>query len=154
VYGTGIPSNIPKISSPEFNAIDTMITAWQNSRQVKGLSQHLKSTNQLIYFLRRLPDTMSIEEMRTLDAEFGFTESGNAEIQTAWYTSAIRNNYTAANTAIEKFLTEVGRRKFLRPLYGEMIRTAAGKEWAKRIYAKARSNYHPVAYNTIDAMLK
>lgn len=154
VYGTGIPSNIPPIVSPEFNAIDTIITKWNHDRQAKGLSQQLKSTNQLMYFLRQLPDTISIEDMTALDTEFKFTRSGNAEIQTLWYTTAIRNKYKPAEKYVEEFLTEVGRRKFLRPLYGEMIKTPAGKEWAKRIYAKARANYHPVAYNTIDAMLK
>ena len=118
------------------------------------MSQRLRSTNQLIYFLRGLPDTMYVTDMAALDTEFKFTQSGNAEIQTEWYVLAIRNNYRAADPYIEKFLVEVGRRKFLRPLYGEMIKTPAGKEWAKRIYIKARPNYHPVAYNTIDAMLK
>ena len=92
--------------------------------------------------------------MSAIDAAFKFSQSGNAEIQTEWYVLAIRNNYKAANPYIEKFLTSVGRRKFLRPLYGEMIKTPAGKEWARKIYAKARPNYHPVAYNTIDEMLK
>lgn len=154
VYGTGIPSNIPPVVSPEFNAIDTIITKWQQDKQVKGLSQRLKSTNQVIYFLRELPDTISVADMTALDAEFKFTQSGNAEIQTLWYTTAIRNKYKPAEKSIERFLTEVGRRKFLRPLYGEMIKTPEGKEWAKRVYAKARPNYHPVTYNTIDAMLK
>ncbi len=154
VYGTGIPSNIPPVVSPEFNAIDTIIANWQQNKQVKGLSQQLKSTNQLVYFLRQLPDTISITDMTALDAEFKFTQSGNAEIQTLWYTTAIRNKYKPAEKNIEKFLTEVGRRKFLRPLYGEMIKTPEGKAWAKKIYAMARPNYHPVAYNTIDAMLK
>jgi leukotriene-A4 hydrolase len=154
VYGTGIPSNIPAVISPEFNAIDTIVFNWQLNKQVKGLSKQLKSTNQLVYFLRKLPDSISIADMTALDIEFKFTQSGNAEIQTLWYTAAIRNKYKPAEKNIEKFLTEVGRRKFLRPLYGEMIKTPEGKEWAKKIYAKARANYHPVAYNTIDAMLK
>jgi leukotriene-A4 hydrolase len=154
VYGTGIPSNIPKASSPEFNAIDTILAGWKSTKQVKGLSQRLKSTNQLIYFLRGLPDTMTVRDMSAIDAEFRFTQSGNAEIQIEWYVLAIRNNYTMANPYIEKFLTEVGRRKFLRPLYGEMIKTPGGKAWARKIYEKARPNYHPISYNTIDAMLK
>lgn len=154
VYGTGLPSNITKISSPDFNAIDTMIAGWQNTKQAKGFGQRLISTNQLIYFLRGLPDSMNVADMASIDAEFKFSRSGNAEIQTEWYVLAIKNKYTVANPYIEKFLTEVGRRKFLRPLYGEMIKTPEGKEWARKVYAKARPNYHPVSYNTIDAMLK
>ena len=92
--------------------------------------------------------------MTDLDAIFKFTSSGNAEIQAAWYTLAVRNEYEPAYPNIEKFLIEVGRRKFLVPLYKEMIKTPEGKVWAKKIYLKARPNYHSVAYNSIDELLK
>ncbi len=154
VYGAGIPNNIPPAVSPQFSAIDTIIANWQKSKQVNGLSQQLKSTNQLLYFIRQLPPSITAADMSLLDKEFKFSQSGNAEIQTAWYTWAIQKQYQPAYSYIESFLSSVGRRKFLRPLYGEMIKTAEGKAWAKKIYATARANYHPVAYTTIDAMLK
>jgi leukotriene-A4 hydrolase len=75
-------------------------------------------------------------------------------VQAAWYVVAIAHEYKPAYSYIEKFLTEVGRRKFLRPLYKQMIKTPEGKAWAKRIYAKARPNYHPVSYTTFDELLK
>ena len=84
--------------------------------------------------------------------EFNFTNSGNAE--SALYTLAIHNLYIPAKRNIEKFLTSVGRRKFLRPLYKEMIKTPEGKKWARGVYLKARANYHPVAYTTIEEILK
>ena len=92
--------------------------------------------------------------MAAIDQEFKFTASGNAEIQAAWYALAIRKEYRPANSQIEKFLTEVGRRKFLIPLYKEMVKTPEGKEWAKSIYAKARPNYHSVSYHSVDEILK
>lgn len=154
VYGAGIPGNIPPAVSPQFSAIDTIIANWQKTKQLVGLSQQLKSTNQLLYFIRQLPATITADNMASLDKEFKFSQSGNAEIQTAWYTWAIQKQYRPAYPYIESFLSSVGRRKFLRPLYGEMIKTAEGKAWAKKIYTRARANYHPVAYSTIDAMLK
>jgi hypothetical protein len=48
----------------------------------------------------------------------------------------------------------MGRRKFLKPLYTELAKTPEGLEMARRIYAKARPSYHPVAYTTIDEILK
>jgi len=154
VYSAGIPGNIPPAVSPEFNTIDTILLNRTFISQAAGLSNRLTATNQRLYFLRRLPEDITAAEMALLDNEFHFSQSGNAEIQTAWYTWAIRKQYRAANPYIETFLNNVGRRKFLRPLYGEMIKTPEGKAWAKKIYATARGNYHPVAYTTIDAMLK
>ena len=154
VYGPGLPSNVPPTVSMQFSAIDSSIAKWQQTKSLAGLNQKIKSTNQLLYFIRHLPGSITATDMAAIDKEFKFTESGNSEVQTAWYTLAIRHQYEPAYPYLETFLTNVGRRKFLRPLYGELIKTPEGKEWAKRIYAKARGNYHPVSYTTIDAMLK
>ena len=55
--------------------------------------------------------------------------------------------------ALEKFLTRIGRRKFLEPLYKSMASTEEGLEKAKEIYAKARGNYHYISFETIDKVL-
>ena len=54
---------------------------------------------------------------------------------------------------IESFLINTGRRKFLSPLYNEMIKTKEGKQRALEIYRQARPNYHFVATNTFDKLL-
>ena len=92
--------------------------------------------------------------MEQLDKQFHFTDCGNSEILCQWLELCIRSNYTAADISLEKFLTSVGRRKFLKPLYAALIETPAGKEKAKAIYAKARPGYHSVSSGTIDEMLQ
>ncbi|HEX8334353.1 MAG TPA: M1 family metallopeptidase [Segetibacter sp.] len=153
VYQPGIPANIPPTGSADFQAIDTVLTSWRNTTPV-GLNKNINSSNELLYFLSHLPADLTTVEMAQLDKEFKFTQAGNAEVQCAWYTLALRHQYKPAYANIKKFLTEVGRRKFLLPLYKELIKTPEGKTWAKQIYAKARANYHPVSYLTIDELLK
>lgn len=92
--------------------------------------------------------------MTSLDRQFNFTNSGNAEVQCDWYVLAVRHQYKVAYPQVKKFLTEVGRRKFIVPIYKELLKSEHGKKMAKQIYAKARANYHPVAYQTIDDLLK
>jgi hypothetical protein len=92
--------------------------------------------------------------MAELDAAFKFSESGNAEILHAWLLRVIARQYKPAYPALEKFLTSMGRRKFLKPLYTELAKTPEGMELARRIYARARPSYHPVSYATIDEILK
>jgi hypothetical protein len=65
----------------------------------------------------------------------------------------ITNKYTDAYPKLEEFLVNVGRRKFLKPLYAELVKTDEGKKIAIDIYTKARPNYHSVATGTMDAML-
>ena len=154
IFKPGLPDNALKVQSARFQAIDELLKKFEASGNVSGLSDVKRSTNELLYLIRHLPESISIPQMSALDREFRFTQSGNSEIQAAWYVLAIRKKYKAAYPEIEEFLTEVGRRKFLTPLYKEMIKTPEGKEWAKEIYRKARPNYHSVSYQSIDELLQ
>ena len=61
---------------------------------------------------------------------------------------AIRNRYEPAYPRLEEFLIEVGRRKYVKPLYEAM-----DMKQAAEIYEKARPGYHPITQATIDAIL-
>jgi leukotriene-A4 hydrolase len=50
-------------------------------------------------------------------------------------------------------LVNVGRRKFLTPLYTALVENGMAAE-AKSIFAEAKANYHSVSYNTIEGVLK
>jgi hypothetical protein len=67
---------------------------------------------------------------------------------------SIKNKYSAADARLEEFLTTIGRRKFVRPLFDELAKTPEGMNRAKEIYAKARSGYHPITQASVDTILK
>jgi hypothetical protein len=85
---------------------------------------------------------------------FNFTKSGNSEIAFQWLMMSIKQNYKAADPRLEEFLTTIGRRKFVRPLFAELAKTPEGTIRANAIYAKARSGYHPITQASVDAILK
>jgi len=153
IYNPGLPAGMPLAVSNQFNFIDSVINAWKDGVKPEGLKDNLQSANEQLYLIKRLPQNLSVADMTKIDQEFGFTQSGNAELNAAWFLHAIRNQYTVANPAIERFLTRVGRRKFIIPLYTEMAKTVEGRSWAKKVYKQARPNYHSVSYNTIDEIL-
>ena len=153
IYQPGLPTNSPTPSSEKFTILDSLISQWKKSGDISVLNTNF-STNEALYLIGHLPSDITLKEMSDLDNTFKFTASGNSEIQAAWYTLAVRMKYLPAYSNIEMFLTNVGRRKFLMPLYKEMVKTPEGKEWAKRIYSKARPNYHSVAFSSVDEILK
>lgn len=153
IYQPGLPTNSPTPSSEKFTILDSLISQWKKSGDISVLNTKL-STNEALYLISHLPSDITLKQMSDLDNTFKFTASGNSEIQAAWYTLAVRMKYLPAYSNIEMFLTNVGRRKFLMPLYKEMVKTPEGKEWAKRIYSKARPNYHSVAFSSVDEILK
>lgn len=154
IYAPGLPEAHPVPQSERFKAVNQQVARWMDGSAPADLAGTADwSSHEWLQFLRQLPDTLSLERMDELDAQFRFTKSGNAEIQAAWFELAIRNRYTDAYSALEAFLTRVGRRKFLRPLYRLMAETEEGKTMAKAIYEKARPNYHSVARGTVDQLL-
>ncbi len=154
IYGPGIPENVPVIHSDELVKVEKAAENFQNGTQKSsGLDTAGWTTHHWLYFLRRLNEETGKEKLIDLDNAFKLTNSGNSEILCDWFQLCIDNGYTTAYPAMESFLVRVGRRKFLTPLYKRLVKTEEGKEWALRVYAKARPGYHSVATNTIDAVL-
>lgn len=150
---TGLPSEVPTPDSKRFKQVDQLLTGWQAEKSLDKSAAATWSTHEWLHFLKNLPDELTPEQIKALDAFGKFTQSGNAEIITAWGVISIRNNYQPMYPKIEDFLIHTGRRKFLSPLYNELIKTDEGKKRAKAIYDKARPNYHFVATNTFDKLL-
>ncbi|HEX6158647.1 MAG TPA: M1 family metallopeptidase [Thermoanaerobaculia bacterium] len=153
VHTAGIPVNAPQPQSDAFRRVEGQVQAFLTGARAKDLATENWSTHEWIHFLRRLPTRMRIEQMHELDAAFRFTDSGNSEILHEWLLNAIEQDYEPAWDALERFLLKQGRRKFLKPLYQKLAETPAGKERARRIYARARPMYHAVSYRTIDQIL-
>ncbi len=153
MFAPGLPDNCPVPQSDEFDKVEQQISIWKQGTPAYDLNTDNWTTHHWLHFLRHLPQPMTEGQMTELDRAFHFTASGNAEILFAWFMNVIRNQYQPAYDELEEFLTKVGRRKFLRPLYEELAKTKAGLRKARRIYEIARAGYHPVSYHTIDEIL-
>ncbi len=152
VFGTGLPDSFPKVHSTELEKaakVAADFLAGNGLTDPQGWTTH-----HWVYFLRQMPSKLTLAQMDELDRHFRFTESGNAEILCQWLELSIRSGYKKADPALEHFLTSVGRRKFLRPLYAALAETPEGKERARQIFAKAKPGYHSVSVVTIDEMLR
>ena len=66
---------------------------------------------------------------------------------------AVAANYEPAFARLEEFLNSVGRRKFLKPLYSELMKTPAGRERAPPDLCGGAPGYHPIAQATIDGIV-
>ena len=126
---------------------------WRTGTPAKELDTKTWTTHEWLHFLRGLPPDMDDQAMRDLDSAFGFTATGNSEILAAWLEHCIAFDHEVAFERLDEFLSSVGRRKFLVPLYRRMQETEKGRIMAQNIYAHARPNYHSVSVNTLDELL-
>jgi len=154
IRSEGLPADVPKPDAKRFEKVDQLIASWEVEKKLDRRTAESWSTHEWLHFLKNLPAKLSRQQMEELDHFGEFSASGNAEIISAWGVIAIRNNYEKMFPKIEDFLVNTGRRKFLTPLYQELLKTEAGKERARKIYKKARPNYHFVATNTFDNLIE
>ena len=154
IYAPGLPSNAPQIISERFVAVEKEVEKFNAGAAPSALASKNWSTHETMHFINLLPRNLSIDKMKELDATFHYTGIANSEIAAVWYILALQTHYTQANAAIEEFLMRVGRRKFITPLYKQMMKTEEGKKFAKAIYAKARPGYHSLAQDRLDAIVK
>lgn len=151
IYGTGLPESLPKVVSKRFMGVEQALAQWKNGNFSFDTASW--SSHEWVYFIKKLPENISPESMIQLDQAFHFTQSGNAEILGVWFVHCARQWYEPSFQALEQFLVHTGRRKFLMPIYGELIKKEHGKALALEIYQKARSNYHFVATNSLEKLL-
>jgi len=153
VYETGLPDNHPKIESEKFNLVESEMKKWLDGRPINSINSDEWSTHEWLHFINSLPEDLELNTIEELDEEYSFTQSGNCEILAAWFQITIRSEYREADKAVEDFLVNVGRRKFLTPTYKALLARDSTKVMARDIYEKARGNYHSVSTGTMDELL-
>jgi hypothetical protein len=150
----GLPTDAPRDDSPAMARVDAQRDRFAQGAPAAALDTKGWVTQQWERFIQGLPDSVPLERLAELDKAFGFTASHNSEILCDWLVVAIRRHYKAADARLSQFLMDVGRRKFLKPIYTELAKTPEGLEKARAIYTKARPRYHAVSTGTIDKILK
>jgi leukotriene-A4 hydrolase len=155
LYKPGLPDNAPIPRSDALQLVEQQATAFAGGAVVaSSIKADQWTTQEWQHFLTSLPQQLTAMQLADLDRTFGLTNRGNSEVLFAWLRLAIRHRYEPAVPALERFLTAQGRRKFLRPLYEDLMKTDWGKAEAKRIYERARPLYHSVATTTLDPIVR
>ncbi len=153
VYAPGIPANIPLVKSDKMEKVKATAEDWSSrKKKTSQISWSEWSYQEKVYFLNEI-EVENIDRMKELDKAFSISNTNNNEVLFSWLMRAVKIKYTASYPRLEEFLTTVGRRKFVAPLYEELVATDQ-IPLAKDIYAKARPSYHAVTTETIDKLLK
>jgi len=153
------PGLLPDAPQPHAAALDAVASAARSVARGELPARRLDargwSPQHWIFFLRSLPlaEVDAIRVLGDLDLAFHLTDSGNNEVLGEWLVLAARHGYRAADARMERFLLEVGRRKYLTPIYSALLATAAGQQLARAVYPRARVGYHAITRRSLDALL-
>jgi aminopeptidase N len=173
IFQAGIPKNCIRIESQRFKEMRSLAKkfaegndifepktsyepipkSWRKKRVTKQIKRSDFSTQEWVEFIRALPKTITPERLAIADAYMNFSRWGNAEVMTEWYVLSIKSNYKPAFLPMEQFIAQVGRRKYLLPIYSELNQTAENRLLALSIFDYAKFNYHYVSKSSIEKLL-
>src|SRR5208282_5073733 len=105
-------------------------------------------------YLGRLPRPTPRDTVEALDAAFHLTATRNADVLVAWLVPALSAAYAPALARSEAFLGEVGRMKYLKPLYAALLAREETRPRAEACFRRYRSRYHSIAAAGLESLLR
>lgn len=153
-YAPGLPATAVAPQSPRLAQLDATAAAFA-ARGPAALGDTTGwNTAERVHVLQGLPRKLPAARLAQLDQAMDLSRTGNSEVRFAWLRLAVANRYEPAVPQLEAFLTSMGRRKFVLPLFTDLMGQGQwGKTLAQRIYATARPGYHTVTVGSVDKVV-
>jgi len=153
IFAPGLPANVAKPDPAAFTEVDRAVNAYAEEGTIPAAYAGWTAAEQM-RFLDNIPKERSAAQLAALDSALGLSGTGNNEILFLWLELALANRYEPAVPQAEEFLAEVGRAKFVRPLFKVLWDQGDwGRAHAERIYAKTRAGYHAVTRAGVDRIV-
>jgi leukotriene-A4 hydrolase len=154
VYQPGLPANVARPDPAAFAAVDEAVAAFGRGSAPDAATFNGWTTAERLRFLNRLPRELSADQLMLLDRRLGLNTAGNNEVLFAWLNLALANRYQPAVEPAERFLANMGRRKFVLPLFTTLWGEGEwGRAIARRVYARTRPSYHAVTTTSVDRVV-
>ena len=155
IYEPGLPASAPAAVSSRLQEVVNLAGKWERGElEASAIDTSSWRTQEWLEFLQVLQRPVGTDRLLALDAAFRFTRSGNYEVLHEWLLMAIKSGYEPAYPRLERFLLQVGRTRYIRPLYEELMKSPEGRQKAQRIYAAARAGYHPITQTALDKVVR
>ncbi|KAG2400997.1 Leukotriene A-4 hydrolase-like protein [Vigna angularis] len=152
--GTGIPPDAYEPDSTIYKQIVSLANEFKNGRIPREDEVADWQGLQWELYLENLPEPIEASQLVELDSRYKLAESKDYEVKTAFLKWAISCGCKTYYNEVEKTLKEVGRIKYLRPLYTALMSgNEDDKVFAKTVFSEARESYHPIAQSVVEGIL-
>ncbi|XP_039132253.1 leucine aminopeptidase [Dioscorea cayenensis subsp. rotundata] len=153
--GTGIPPDAFEPVSTIYTKIVSLANEFKQGRMPRDDEVADWNGQEWELYLENLPKPSEASQLAALDARYRLAESKDWEVKVAFLQLAISSGCITYFDEVEKALKQVGRMKYLRPLYTALVKGSGEGEkmLAKRIFTEASESYHPIARSVVDSIL-
>jgi hypothetical protein len=149
LHESGVPDNAPVTVSRRISAIEEL----EGSLPPDELARGWNPIEWQLY-IESLPRPLDLQMCQELDSRFHLSESHNYDVLAPWLERCIEAGYQPALRRVEHVLAEVGRMKYLRPLYRALAQRSDSRQLAVEYFERFERGYHPIARGTVERVLR
>ncbi|KAG2534244.1 leucine aminopeptidase-like [Panicum virgatum] len=154
VEGTGIPPDAMEPDSATYKKICALAAEFKSGKLPSEDEVADWSGQEWELYLENLPTDVEASQVTALDERYKLSESRDYEVKVAFLQLAIPTGCKCYFNEVEKCLKQVGRMKYLRPLYSSLAKCSSEEKMlAQRIFSEAQEFYHPIARSVVEAIL-
>jgi hypothetical protein len=154
LYQPGLPEEAVIAESASLQQAASLAVQWAEGRaSLESVPMADWSPHAVVNFINSLPDELSNEQLQELDAQLGFSASGNAEIGRSWFIQVAIRRFEPAYDAMQGFLLRHGRMRLVVPVYDQLVKNGQDQALAEEIFAEAKSGYHPITIMAAQSVL-
>ena len=155
IYEAGVPKNAYPIASERIEKVDQWVEAYQlDPSMMKNMPWKEWMYQEQYRFLTKVK-FKSVDALHDFDAQWQVSKTGNKEILFAWLLQTIEmgDRSKESITVLNQFLSSVGRRKFISPLY-KSLKVHGRQPEAVKYMEQYEKTYHSVTRQTVWGILK
>lgn len=153
-YNPGLPPK-PNFDTSLVDVCYELSSKWENmkSKEFEPKVQDIRgwAANQIVVFLDKVQEFaqgLDKSETQLMQSIYGFANSGNAEVVARYFMVALKAKDDSVYKPTTKLLGNVGRMKFVRPLY--RLLSAADRSLAIETFEKNSDFYHPICRGQVE----
>ncbi len=153
VDGPGMPDNEIPVEGAAVEQLRQLAAGWSDGARPDAETIKSWSATELQLYLQDLPRQLDEAQCRWLDETFSLDGQGNYEVLVEWLTIAAGSAYEPSRPRVRKVLTDVGRMKYLKPLYLALKNNESTLKLAREVFAAVKDSYHPLSKGAIEGLL-
>ncbi|KAL1207037.1 Leucine aminopeptidase [Cardamine amara subsp. amara] len=155
IVGVGIPEDAYEPVSNIYTNIISLAKEFKEGRMPSENEVAEWNGQEWELYLENLPKSCEPSQVVALDKRYRLAESKDYEVKVSFLQLAITSKCREYHGEVEKTLKEVGRMKYLRPLFTALAQAGGTeeKQLAKQVFAEARETYHPIAQGVVESIL-
>ena len=155
MYQPGLPADAPVPTSSTLQSAADQASVWAiGETELADIATDNWSPQATIHFINSLPADLTFEKLQVLDAAWGLSATGNAEIARTWFIQVAKRRIESAYEPMRAYLNRNGRARLVTPIYGALAANGHDAKLAQEMFAEARAAYHPMTNGYIERTLR